>query len=99
MRCERLLSRQDDDLLLQSFTDEHEHRKEATPEYAALLRTMIDWIATGQKPTLQSLATACEAAQRTYGETCHFDPSFYPKPLATRVYSRTKPEPKSRRSR
>ncbi len=89
----------DDDLLLQSFTDEHEHRKEATPEYAALLRTMIDWIATGQKPTLQSLATACEAAQRTYGETCHFDPSFYPKPLATRVYSRTKPEPKSRRSR
>jgi hypothetical protein len=32
------------DLLVQSFTDEHEHSKLATPEYAALLRAISAWI-------------------------------------------------------
>jgi hypothetical protein len=82
--------------LVQSFTDEHEHLKEATPEYAALLRAMVAWIERGNKPTVQSLAAECEVAQKTYGETCHFDPGFYPKPLMTRVYTRVKPEPRRR---
>ena len=30
------------DLLVQSFTDEHEHSKLATPEYAALLRHIVE---------------------------------------------------------
>jgi hypothetical protein len=80
--------------LVQSFTDEHEHLKEATPEYAALLRAMVVWIEMGKKPTVQLLAAECEAAQKTYGEACHFDPGFYPKPLTTRVYTRIKPEPR-----
>jgi hypothetical protein len=83
------------ELLMQSFTDEDEHRREATPEYAALLRTMIHWIATGRKPTLQSLAVSCQMAQKTYGEACHFDPGFFPQPLTTRVYDRIRPEPRS----
>ena len=81
------------DLLVQSFTDEHEHLKEATPEYAALFREMLIWIETGKKPSVQSLSRECETARTTYGEACHFDPGFYPKPLATRVYSRMKPQP------
>ncbi len=80
-------------LLVQSFTDEHEHQKEATPEYAALFRAMIAWIERGEKPTPRSLAAACEDARRTYGEACHFEPGFVPKPLATRVYPRSKPAP------
>jgi hypothetical protein len=80
--------------LAQSFTDEHEHLKEATPEYAALLRAMVAWIEKGKKPTVQSLAAECEAAQKIYGEACHFDPGFYPKPLTTRVYTRIRPEPR-----
>jgi len=82
--------------LVQAFTDEHEHLKEATPEYAALLRAMVAWIERGKKPTVQSLAAECEVAQKRYGEACHYDPGFYPKPLITRVYSRIKPEPRRR---
>ena len=77
-------------LLMQSFTDEHEHSKEATPEYAALVRAMVLWI-EGKKPTLASLAALCETARATYGEACHFDPGYFPKPLNTRVYDRVKP--------
>ena len=82
------------DFLVQSFTDEHEHLKEATPEYAALMRAMIAWIEMGKKPTVQSLMTECEVAQKTYGEACHFDPEFHPKPLTARGYARVKPEPR-----
>ena len=78
-------------LLVQSFTDEHEHQKEATPEYAALFRAMVAWIDHGTKPTMPSLAAQCEAARATYGEACHFDPGYHPKPLESRVYARTKP--------
>ncbi|HEY4032042.1 MAG TPA: hypothetical protein VGM25_16975, partial [Caulobacteraceae bacterium] len=75
-------------LLVQSFTDEHEHSKEATPEYAALFRGMINWIERGEKPTAASLAAECERARSAYGEACHFDPGFKPAPLSTRVYAR-----------
>lgn len=78
-------------LLVQSFTDEHEHSKLATPEYAALFRAMMDWITRGQKPTLATLGADCAEAQRIYGESCHFDPGFQPPPLSTRVYARVKP--------
>jgi hypothetical protein len=79
------------DRLVQSFTDEHEHSKEATPEYAALFRAMLGWIEEGKKPSVTSLTALCETARVTYGETCHFDPGYFPKPLSTRVYDRVKP--------
>ena len=78
-------------LLVQSFTDEHEHEKEATPEYAALLRVMITWIEDGRKPTGETLVKACQDAITRYGEACHFDLTFHPQPLATRVYRRDLP--------
>jgi alpha-beta hydrolase superfamily lysophospholipase len=76
--------------LVQTFTDEHEHQKEATPEYAALFRGMIAWIETGAKPTPASVAAACEQARAQYGEACHFDAGWRPPPLETRVYPRPK---------
>jgi hypothetical protein len=78
-------------LLVQSFTDEHEHSKLATPEYAALFRAMLSWIAAGQKANVPALAAECADAQKIYGDSCHFDPDFHPPPLATRVYPRDKP--------
>ncbi len=78
-------------LLVQSFTDEHEHSKEATPEYAALFSAMTAWIEKGKRPTVKALAARCEAARQTYGEACHFDTGFTPKPLNTRIYDRIKP--------
>jgi len=80
-------------LLVQSFTDEHEHQKEATPEYAALFRAMIAWIEKGEKPSPATLAAGCEQAKATYGEACHFDVGYFPPPLASRVYARVKPTP------
>lgn len=77
-----------DALLVQSFTDEHEHSKLATPEYAALFRAMMAWITLGQKPSSAALADRCAEAQKIYGEACHFDPEFHPPPLAARVYPR-----------
>jgi pimeloyl-ACP methyl ester carboxylesterase len=79
-------------LLVQSFTDEHEHSKEATPEYAALFRSMIGWIEQGRKPTTATLAAECETARSVYGEACHFDAAYRPRPLSSRVYPRNKPE-------
>jgi hypothetical protein len=76
------------DLLVQSFTDEHEHSKLATPQYAALLRAMSTWIERGEKPSPTSLEAACEAAVATYGEACHFQTRYTPPPLANRSYPR-----------
>jgi hypothetical protein len=78
-------------LLVQSFTDEHEHSKLATPEYAALFRVMLSWIADGRKADVAALAAECADARKIYGDSCHFDPDFHPPALATRVYSRDKP--------
>ena len=78
-------------LLVQSFTDEHDHSKLATPEYAAVFRLMMKWLRGGQKPSPAALAAECGNAQKVYGEACHFDPEFRPRPLSTRVYPRVKP--------
>lgn len=78
-------------LLVQSFTEEHEHSKLATPEYAAVLRAMMAWIDHGEKPSPASLATECQSAVKIYGEACHFDIGYRPAPLSTRGYPRRKP--------
>ena len=77
-------------LLVQSFTDEHEHSKLATPEYAAVFRAMMKWVADGRKPSAVGLAAECDKAQKVYGEACHFDPEFRPRALGTRAYLRVK---------
>ena len=83
-------------LLVQAFTDEHEHSKLATPQYAALLRAMTTWIEQGAKPSPALLDTVCTLAVATYGEACHFDIDYYPPALSTRSYARQKPGPDRR---
>lgn len=78
-------------LLVQAFTDENEHSKLATPQYAALLRAMTAWIEEGAKPSPASLDTVCATAAASYGEDCHFTVDYYPPPLSTRSYARQKP--------
>ena len=75
-------------LLLQNFTDEHEHSKEADPEYPALLAELREWIATGKKPTTRDVAATCEKYAQHLKGGCHFEPDYHPKPLFERVFPR-----------
>lgn len=77
--------------LLQIFTDEHEHRKLATPQYAAIFAAMMDWIEHGKRPDVHAVMRACEVANPRYGEGCRINPGYVPAPLKSRVYERVKP--------
>lgn len=79
------------ELLVQAFTDEREHSKLATPEYAALFRGMTRWIENGVKPSPASLVATCADAVETYGEACHFQVDYRPASLDARSYPRAKP--------
>jgi len=74
--------------LLQNFTDEHEHSKEADPEYPALLDQLRQWIASGKKPTTRQVAATCEKYAQHLTGGCHFEPTYAPKPLFVRVAPR-----------
>jgi hypothetical protein len=76
------------DKLLQTFTDEHEHSKLADPEYAALLDTLMRWIDTGKKPTADQVAADCTQQATRFEGGCHFETKYVPKPLFERVAPR-----------
>lgn len=76
------------DKLLQTFTDEHEHSKLADPEYAALLDTLMRWIDTGKRPTVDQVAADCAQQSARFQGGCHFEPKYVPKPLFARVAPR-----------
>ena len=75
-------------LLVQTFTREAEHSKLNTPQYAAALRALREWIERGSKPTAATIAASCEVLRKTYGEQCLFDSAFQPPAYASRVYPR-----------
>ena len=79
------------EMLLQVYTDEHEHRKLATPQYAAVFASMLAWIEQGKRPDVRAVMRACESAAPRYGEACKIDPGYAPPPLNSRVYPRSKP--------
>jgi hypothetical protein len=66
------------DLLVQTFTNESDHSKLSTPEYAALLEALMAWITEGEKPDPVSIAAGCERRSADYGEPCLFDTAFTP---------------------
>ena len=66
------------DLLVQTFTDEDQHSRLATPEYVGLFQAMMRWLDDGAKPTPASVAVLCQAAAPRYDGGCHFDPDFHP---------------------
>lgn len=65
-------------LLQQNFSDETEHSKLSTPQYAALFSAMLAWIDKGEKPTKQSVAALCEDKSKIYSEPCRLLPEFEP---------------------
>lgn len=66
------------ELLVQNFSDEAEHSKLSTPQYAALFSAMLSWIDKGEKPTPQTVAALCEKKAETYKEPCKLLPDFVP---------------------
>jgi pimeloyl-ACP methyl ester carboxylesterase len=78
------------DLLMQTFTREHEHSKLSDAEYAALFETLDGWIASGKRPETAQVEAACGATAKRFDGGCHFDLQFVPKALFTRVAPREK---------
>jgi hypothetical protein len=76
------------DRLVQTWTHESEHSYLSSPEYAAQLDALMDWIDKGEKPTVQKVMALCDKFARDYDGGCHYAPDFKPKPLETRVYPR-----------
>lgn len=71
------------DLLVQTFTDENQHSKLSTPQYAAIFSALVDWINKGNKPTRETIADGCKAASSRYNnEPCRFILDFEPQVAA-----------------
>lgn len=76
------------DKLFQSFTDEHEHSKLADPEYVALFNALQQWLDSGQRPTITAIEADCAKQSPQFSGGCHFDPTYQPQPLFSRVNPR-----------
>ena len=74
--------------LVQAFTDEPEHTGQSAPEVASAINALMHWIEKGEKPSGQSIETACEGLRGAYPGPCRYHPDFVPKPYSTRYYAR-----------
>jgi len=81
-----------EDLLVQSFTDETEHSYLSTPEYAALMNALLDWVDRGRKPEVADVASRCARYVDRYGESCRFEQAYRPESMDVRSYPRQRPE-------
>jgi hypothetical protein len=79
------------DHLVQTFSDHDVHSYMSDPVYPALLAELLDWVATGRKPSPSSVAQRCKTMEHTFGAGCRFLPDFHPKPLDSRVPPRLRP--------
>lgn len=71
--------------LLQTFTREDDHSKLSDSEYAAVFDTLLQWIASGRKPSVADVDATCARAEAQFPGGCHFDPAYKPKALFDRV--------------
>ena len=78
------------DLLVQTFTDEHDHSYLSDPEYPALLHALLAWVDSGNKPTAAAIAASCEKLRDSFGAACHFKTGYQPPPFEARVYPRNR---------
>lgn len=74
--------------LQQVFTEEHEHSALSDAEYATALDVLVTWVRNGRKPSAQSIAKSCPAADTTYGTGCFFNPSYTPARYESRIFAR-----------
>ncbi len=79
------------DRLVQTYTEDTEHSYLSEALYPALMQQLLAWVEHGRKPTQQSVADACTAAQATYGPGCRMVVGFEPLPLDARVAPRQRP--------
>ena len=79
------------DRLVQTFTEDIEHSYLSDPLYPALMQQLLAWVEQDRKPTQQSVADACTAAQATYGAGCRMVVGFEPLPLDSRVVPHQRP--------
>lgn len=75
-------------LLVQTFTQEHDHSTLSTAEYANAVAALTTWVHTGHKPTPETLATSCPTFDARYHTGCFYDPTFIPADYASRIYPR-----------
>jgi len=73
--------------LVQVYGDDHSHSYLADAEYVAAIRSLLDWVEQGVRPTAQGIAARCAALEPVFEPTqgCRFKPEFVPQPLAARV--------------
>ncbi|NRF70876.1 hypothetical protein HLB44_28110 [Aquincola sp. S2] len=76
--------------LLQTFTAHAEHSYLADPVYPALAAALLEWAASGRRPSADAVAERCRAFEASYGPGCRFLPAYRPAPLETRVPARLK---------
>nr|QEO74062.1 hypothetical protein [uncultured bacterium] len=74
--------------LVQNFTRESEHSALSDSGYATAIAALSKWVATGKKPTPETVAAACPAFDQKYGKGCFFDPGFRPGPYESKVVPR-----------
>lgn len=60
------------DLLVQTATDERAHSMLAETQYLALLTSLTDWIASGQRPQPHDIAERCQQLELSAPGGCHF---------------------------
>lgn len=77
--------------LVQTYTEDREHSYLSDALYPALMQELLAWVEQGRKPTQQSVADACTAAQASYGPGCRMVVGFEPLPLSSRVPARQRP--------
>lgn len=78
--------------LVQLFTDERDHDLLATPELAAALAALDEWVEQGRKPTAASVIAGCAAIEAQFrNETCRILADYRPRQLETRVPPRIAP--------
>jgi hypothetical protein len=75
-------------LLVQTFSDEHEHSYLADAQYPALFTALLDWIDKGDKPTPQKVLALCRGYQAAYASTCRIRPDYVPAAIDARVTPR-----------
>ena len=73
------------DLLVQTFSAEHEHSYLVDTEYATLLESLIAWVDEGKKPTPQTIAERCKGLESVHQAACQFRPDYQPVSLVQRV--------------
>ena len=67
------------DLLVQTFTNEAEHSRLSVPTYPTLFLAMLNWIETGERPTQESIKSACPVFAHKYSAPCLFLAPYKPR--------------------